>query len=86
MAIPENLLVGIACIIGKGNSPESERLTAQLTQEQIQIAEQLQQNGVCEQLEQYLQKQPSSPIGDFLQTACQSCLQTTTITANKDEK
>lgn len=86
MATPENLLVGIACIIGQSNSPEADKLKSQLTQNQIQIIEQLQQNGVCEQLEQYLQKPPSAPICDNLLPSCQSCLQTTTITANKDEK
>jgi hypothetical protein len=83
MATPESLLVGIACILAQSNSLEAAKVRESLTPDQVQLVEQLQQEGVCEKLEQYLEENKCHPESDIL-INCHTCLKTTTMTKKDD--
>ncbi len=85
MATPESLLVGIACILAQSNTMEAAKIRANLSPEQTQLIEQLQQEGVCEKLEKYLEENKCIPDSDIL-VNCHTCLKTTTMTKKDDGK
>ena len=80
MGTTGTLLVGIACVLAQG-SPEAGKLKAQLTTEEAQLIEQLQENGICEKLDQYIQE--GEDIEAMVLMGCASCLKTTTVLKTK---
>lgn len=78
MGTTGTLLVGIACVLAQG-SPEAGKLKEQLTKEEAQLIEQLQEKQVCEQLDQYIQQSNSGKEFETILMGCSSCLKTTTI-------
>ena len=86
MGTTGTLLVGIACVLAQG-SPEAGKLKEQLTAEEAKLIEQLQENKVCEQLDQYIQQGNNGKDVDTILMGCQSCLKTTNVLKTKpDEK
>lgn len=75
------LLVGIACVLAQG-TPEAEKVKQNLTSDEVKLIEQLKENQVCQQLDQYIQKGSGTKDGRIILMGCQSCLKTSTTLIN----
>lgn len=84
MGPTSTVLLGIACVLAQGNSPEAEQMKARLTPEESKVIEQLQTGNLCQQLDKYLAtEQGTTPKGGAVALGCSSCLKTTMTMSKK---
>ncbi len=76
MAVTETLLIGIACVLAQGISPEVQKVKEALTPSQQKFIEYIQKNNVCDELERYIQQNENSVDGHIYLMGCGSCIQT----------
>ncbi len=90
MGPTSTVLLGIACVLAQGNSPEAQQMKSRLTPEETKVIEQLQTGNLCQQLDQYLAtEQESKSKGGAVAFGCASCLKTTMTMAkqpNEEDK